>query len=48
MAAAAAAIFVLHVLQDFPKHFQWLSLRVGNPMRHACNMIQKPRFDPDA
>jgi len=40
MAAPAAAIFVLHVLQDIPEHFQRMSLRVGNSMRHACNMTR--------
>jgi len=42
MAASKAVIFMLQVLQDFPKHFQWVSETVGISMRHACDMIQNP------
>jgi hypothetical protein len=30
VAASTAAAFMLRMLQNFPKHFQWLAIAIGN------------------
>jgi hypothetical protein len=38
LATPALAIFMLHMLQEIPKHFQGFQNTVGDSMQHECDM----------